>query len=85
MPSLSLSSRKSLSSAFSVAFRPSRRFSKPLVVIIKASGSLDAKPTVLVAKKLDEAGLKLLKEFANVDCSYNLSLEELCTKISLYD
>ena len=84
-PSLSLSSRQSLSSAFSVALRPSRRFSKPLVVIVKASGSLDAKPTVLVAEKLGEAGLKLLKEFANVDCSYNLSPEELCTKISLCD
>ncbi|XLS85266.1 hypothetical protein HN51_035432 [Arachis hypogaea] len=43
------------------------------------------KPTVLVAEKLGEAGLKLLKEFANVDCSYNLIPEELCTKISLYD
>ncbi|KAJ1397342.1 S-adenosyl-L-homocysteine hydrolase, NAD binding domain [Sesbania bispinosa] len=46
---------------------------------------LDAKPTVLVAEKLGEAGLKLLKDFANVDCSYNLSPEELCTKISLCD
>ncbi|KAL0002806.1 hypothetical protein SO802_016587 [Lithocarpus litseifolius] len=48
-------------------------------------GSLDAKPTVLVVEKLGEAGLKLLKEFANVDCSYNLSPEELSTKISLCD
>lgn len=47
--------------------------------------SMDAKPTVLVAEKLGEAGLKLLKEFANVDCSYNLTPEELCTKISLCD
>ncbi|KAH6818893.1 D-3-phosphoglycerate dehydrogenase [Perilla frutescens var. frutescens] len=47
--------------------------------------SMDAKPTILVAEKLGEAGLKLLKEFANVDCSYNLSPEELCTKISLCD
>ena len=41
--------------------------------------------TVLVAEKLGEAGLKLLKDFANVDCSYNLNPEELCTKISLCD
>ncbi|XP_073311603.1 D-3-phosphoglycerate dehydrogenase 3, chloroplastic-like [Primulina huaijiensis] len=47
--------------------------------------SMDAKPTILVADKLGDAGLKLLKEFSNVDCSYNLSLEELCTKISLCD
>ncbi|KZV14618.1 D-3-phosphoglycerate dehydrogenase 1, chloroplastic-like [Dorcoceras hygrometricum] len=47
--------------------------------------SMDAKPTILVAEKLGDAGLKLLKEFANVDCSYNLSPEELNTKISLCD
>ncbi|CAD5183464.1 unnamed protein product [Musa acuminata subsp. malaccensis] len=44
-----------------------------------------AQPTVLVAEKLGEAGLALLRKFANVDCSYNLSLEELCAKISLCD
>nr|POF21132.1 d-3-phosphoglycerate dehydrogenase 1, chloroplastic [Quercus suber] len=77
--------KQSLNLAFSVALHPSQQFSKPLVVIVKASGSLDAKSTALVAEKLSEAGLKLLKEFANVDCSYNLSPEELCTKISLCD
>ncbi|XP_044511026.1 D-3-phosphoglycerate dehydrogenase 3, chloroplastic-like [Mangifera indica] len=46
---------------------------------------ISTKPTVLVAEKLGEAGLQLLKNFANVDCSYNLSPEELCTKISLCD
>ncbi|KAJ3677283.1 hypothetical protein LUZ60_003007 [Juncus effusus] len=44
-----------------------------------------AKPTVLVAEKLGAAGLELLKEFANVDCSYNLTQEELCAKIALCD
>lgn len=39
----------------------------------------------MVAEKLGDAGLDLLKSFANVDCSYNLSPEELCTKISLCD
>ncbi|XP_030950204.1 D-3-phosphoglycerate dehydrogenase 3, chloroplastic-like [Quercus lobata] len=46
---------------------------------------LNSKPTILVAEKLGEAGIDLLKSFANVDCSYNLSPEELCTKISLCD
>ncbi|CAL1410201.1 unnamed protein product [Linum trigynum] len=59
--------------------RGSRRF------VVLATGGLDAKPTVLVAEKLGAAGLDLLKEFANVDCSYNLSPEELNTKISLCD
>jgi D-3-phosphoglycerate dehydrogenase len=82
----SFSSKQPLTSAFSVALGPSRRAVKPLVVVISAAaGGLDAKPTVLVAEKLGEAGLELLKEFANVDCAYNLSPEELCTKISLCD
>ncbi|XP_023910551.2 D-3-phosphoglycerate dehydrogenase 3, chloroplastic [Quercus suber] len=46
---------------------------------------MNSKPTILVAEKLGEAGIDLLKSFANVDCSYNLSPEELCTKISLCD
>lgn len=49
------------------------------------TAAMGAKPTVLVAEKLGEAGLELLKDFANVDCSYNMTLEELCTKISLCD
>ena len=49
------------------------------------AAALDAKPTVLVAEKLGAAGLDLLKDFANVDCAYNLTSEELCTKISLCD
>ena len=40
---------------------------------------------VLVAEKLDAGGLALLREFANVDCSYGLSPEELRAKISLCD
>ncbi|KAL2338627.1 hypothetical protein Fmac_013073 [Flemingia macrophylla] len=78
--SLFLSSKLPFSSAFSVSLRPRRR---PLLLLVSAA--LDAKPIVLVAEKLGEAGLKLLKDFANVDCSYNLSPEELCTKISLCD
>lgn len=44
-----------------------------------------SKPTILVSEKLGEAGLKVLRSVANVDCSYNLSQEELCAKISLCD
>ncbi|XP_042495338.1 D-3-phosphoglycerate dehydrogenase 1, chloroplastic-like [Macadamia integrifolia] len=46
---------------------------------------LGTKPTILVSEKLGEAGLELLRSFGNVDCSYNLSPEELCSKISLCD
>lgn len=44
-----------------------------------------AKPTVLVAEKLGAAGLELLEKVAIVDCSYNLSQEDLCAKISQCD
>ncbi|XWS21243.1 hypothetical protein CRYUN_Cryun30bG0038700 [Craigia yunnanensis] len=64
------------------AIFPRRQKPKTLVVLATV---LDAKPTVLVAEKLGDAGIQLLKTFANVDCSYNLSPEELCTKISLCD
>ncbi|KAF2318659.1 hypothetical protein GH714_009651 [Hevea brasiliensis] len=80
LSSHSISSNNKLS-AFSLTVRQPRLKSRFIVL----SANLDAKPTVLVAEKLGEAGLKLLKEFANVDCSYNLSPEELCTKISLCD
>ncbi|CAI9767118.1 unnamed protein product [Fraxinus pennsylvanica] len=43
------------------------------------------RPTILVSEKLGEAGLDLLRTFGNVECSYNLSPEELCAKISLCD
>eukprot|EP00850_Spirogloea_muscicola_P019822 SM000200S05812 [mRNA] locus=s200:28910:32367:- [translate_table: standard] len=43
------------------------------------------RPTVLVAEKLGEGGIELLRKYANVDCSYNLTPEELAAKISLCD
>ncbi|KAI3981881.1 hypothetical protein MKX01_041144 [Papaver californicum] len=45
----------------------------------------ETKATVLVSEKLGEAGIKVLESFANVDCSYNLTPEELCKKISNVD
>eukprot|EP00271_Cylindrocystis_brebissonii_P011823 TRINITY_DN29790_c0_g1_i1.p1 TRINITY_DN29790_c0_g1~~TRINITY_DN29790_c0_g1_i1.p1 ORF type:complete len:632 (+),score=98.44 TRINITY_DN29790_c0_g1_i1:122-2017(+) len=50
-----------------------------------ATAEIQGKPTVLVSEKLGDAGIELLKKFANVDCSYNLTSEELCAKISLCD
>lgn len=91
-PSNSLSSKLSLRSAFSANFLNSARFSRyqpqrdrVLIITSAASSSSSNKPIVLVAEKLGEAGLTLLKEFADVDCSYNLSPEELRSKISLCD
>ncbi|KAJ4822861.1 D-3-phosphoglycerate dehydrogenase 3, chloroplastic [Turnera subulata] len=40
---------------------------------------------IVFEEMLGQAGLDLLKDFANLDYSYNLSSEELCTKISLCD
>nr|GEZ73718.1 D-3-phosphoglycerate dehydrogenase 2, chloroplastic [Tanacetum cinerariifolium] len=45
----------------------------------------NSKPTILVSEKLGDGGLDLLRAFANVDCSYSLSPEELCSKITMCD
>ncbi|KAF3446609.1 hypothetical protein FNV43_RR11789 [Rhamnella rubrinervis] len=80
--SASLSCRHSLPSRLTSAlFHCGPARTKPFIV----KAIFDVKPTVLVAEKLGEPGLQLLKNFANVNCSYNLSPEELCTKISLCD
>lgn len=49
------------------------------------SNEVMGKPTVLVSEKLGDAGIELLRKVANVDCSYNLTQEELISKISLCD
>lgn len=82
-------SLSSASSAWRVAVPsrvlfPGRQNPKHFIAFASMMGA-NAKPTVLVAEKLGEAGLQLLKDSTNVDCSYNLSPEELCTKISLCD
>ncbi|KAM6570003.1 hypothetical protein CsatB_017988 [Cannabis sativa] len=74
--SLSLSSKLPLSSAFSVSLN-SRWRQQPHRLVLIVSAGLDAKPMILVAEKLGAAGLDLLKDFANVDCSYNLTPEEI--------
>ncbi|KAJ6720027.1 FORMATE DEHYDROGENASE 1 [Salix viminalis] len=45
----------------------------------------ETKPTILVSEKLGEAGLELLRNFGDVDCSYDLSQEDLCKKIASCD
>ncbi|WOK99939.1 D-3-phosphoglycerate dehydrogenase 1, chloroplastic [Canna indica] len=84
-PSLRLSHPSSLSrrlllspSRLSAAPLP-RRFPSRIVAMA------EPKPRVLVAEKLGAAGLALLKGVADVDCSYNLSPEELRAKILLCD
>ncbi|KAG6764996.1 hypothetical protein NC652_020043 [Populus alba x Populus x berolinensis] len=47
--------------------------------------SQETKPTILVSEKLGEAGLELLRSFGDVDCSYDLSQEDLCKKIASCD
>ncbi|CAH2076902.1 unnamed protein product [Thlaspi arvense] len=86
LKSLTLSSRSPLPSAISVAF-PSRNRDAPRrrLILVSCTAGDGSKPTILVAEKLGEAGVKLLEDFANVDCSYNMTPEELNTKISLCD
>ncbi|CAN6450948.1 unnamed protein product [Victoria cruziana] len=89
-PSVSFRSRPPPSLSSFVG-RPVNLKAPPMPVIRRASPrsmtvrAIGSKPTILVAEKLGEAGLELLRTFANVDCSYNLTPEELCAKISLCD
>ncbi|KAK4752145.1 hypothetical protein SAY87_020943 [Trapa incisa] len=80
-----LSSKLATPPYFSVATLGRRPIYPRQGCMVLVRASIDAKPTVLVAEKLGEAGIALLKDFANIDCSYNLTPEELCTKISLCD
>ncbi|KAF7021835.1 hypothetical protein CFC21_034722 [Triticum aestivum] len=44
-----------------------------------------AKPAVLVAEKLGEAGLEVLRQFADVECAYGMSPAELLAKVAQFD
>ncbi|CAD6245294.1 unnamed protein product [Miscanthus lutarioriparius] len=50
-----------------------------------SDGALRPKPAVLVAEKLSEAGLAVLREFADVECAYGMSPAELLAKVSQFD
>lgn len=43
------------------------------------------RPAILVSEKLGEAGIQVLREFADVDCLYDLGPQELKSKIREYD
>jgi len=47
--------------------------------------SADSRPTILVAEKLGDAGVEMLSKYANVDCTYNMTPEQLCAKAPLCD
>uniref|UniRef100_A0A0D9X8F2 D-3-phosphoglycerate dehydrogenase n=1 Tax=Leersia perrieri TaxID=77586 RepID=A0A0D9X8F2_9ORYZ len=48
-------------------------------------GALWPKPAVLVAEKLSEAGLAVLRGFADVECAYGMSPSELLAKVAQFD
>ncbi|BAS98933.1 Os06g0655100 [Oryza sativa Japonica Group] len=50
-----------------------------------ASSSPAGSPLLRPPPKLGDAGLELLRRFANVDCAYELTAEELRAKVSLVD
>ncbi|GJN03655.1 hypothetical protein PR202_ga21125 [Eleusine coracana subsp. coracana] len=60
--------------------QPTRRISRA-----GSDGSLRPKPAVLVAEKLSEAGLAVLREFADVECAYGMSPAELLAKVAQFD
>ncbi|CAL9152386.1 unnamed protein product [Musa hybrid cultivar] len=81
---LSLSRRPLLPSRLPAT--PFLRHRRPrLVAMAEEPGEANSKPRVLVAEKLGRGGLDILKGFADVDCAYNLSPEELRAKIALCD
>uniref|UniRef100_A0A452YWA9 phosphoglycerate dehydrogenase n=1 Tax=Aegilops tauschii subsp. strangulata TaxID=200361 RepID=A0A452YWA9_AEGTS len=59
---------------------PKRRISRS----VSDSAPL-AKPAVLVAEKLGEAGLDVLRQFADVECAYGMSPAELLAKVAQFD
>ncbi|KAL6644712.1 hypothetical protein ACP70R_000715 [Stipagrostis hirtigluma subsp. patula] len=60
--------------------RPAQRISRS-----GSDGALRPKPAVLVAEKLSEAGLAVLREFADVECAYGMSPAELLAKVAQFD
>lgn len=62
------------------ASEPARRISRS-----GSDGALRPKPAVLVAEKLSEAGLAVLRQFADVECAYGMSPAELLAKVAQFD
>ncbi|XP_044972230.1 D-3-phosphoglycerate dehydrogenase 3, chloroplastic-like [Hordeum vulgare subsp. vulgare] len=59
---------------------PRRRISRSV-----SDSAPRAKPAVLVAEKLGEAGLDVLRQFADVECAYGMSPAELLAKVAQFD
>lgn len=98
IPSSASSNLHALCSSSSSSSSPSRRCdSIPVRSALKSVESPEfgvrnsdpvdptSRSAILVAEKLGEAGLQLLRSFGNVECAYELSPEELCAKISSFD
>ncbi|KAK1607645.1 hypothetical protein QYE76_031318 [Lolium multiflorum] len=62
------------------ASEPRRRISRT-----GSDASLRPKPAVLVAEKLGEAGLAVLRQFADVECAYGMSPADLLAKVAQFD
>ncbi|KAK7349074.1 hypothetical protein VNO77_06141 [Canavalia gladiata] len=54
-------------------------------VLSSSSEDVGVRATILVSEKLGDAGIQVLRRFGHVECAYDLSQEELCTKISCCD
>ncbi|XP_047046556.1 D-3-phosphoglycerate dehydrogenase 3, chloroplastic-like [Lolium rigidum] len=62
------------------ASEPRRRISRS-----GSDASLRPKPAVLVAEKLGEAGLAVLRQFADVECAYGMSPADLLARVAQFD
>ncbi|OAY69703.1 D-3-phosphoglycerate dehydrogenase 2, chloroplastic [Ananas comosus] len=78
-PSTSLLPRRA------AARRPLCAVADAAAVAAEAEDAGSPRPRVLVAEKLGEAGLELLRGFAEVDCGYNLPPEDLRARIARCD
>ncbi|PNH08967.1 D-3-phosphoglycerate dehydrogenase, chloroplastic [Tetrabaena socialis] len=61
------------------------RIGRQRCVKVSAVASGKSKPTVLVAEKLGEAGIEMLRQTCNVETAYTMKPEDLCAKVSLVD
>jgi D-3-phosphoglycerate dehydrogenase / 2-oxoglutarate reductase len=65
--------------------RPGVRSSPSRLLAAAAASAPAERPVILVAEKLGAGGVEMLKQVGDVDCSYNLSKEDLLEKIKGVD
>lgn len=75
----SSSSKSTLSSSSSTRIRAIQELKNAEPVVV------EAKPVVLVAEKLGKAGMDLLQKYTTVDCTYEMTNEQLKEKIKQSD